>query len=683
MIVLLFAVAIALPLGECAPACSFPPPVACADPSSFPRQLPETPPLLGAGLIVKDESETIVRTLSSLRNISDISSVVLVDTGSTDGTQRVFADFCAAHSHLSCFGADTTFDNFAQARNDMLAVAATVTDILLLLDANDFLVHPPNRWRASLADRPDHVDAVPSHPIAAVRGVVARREAGSLEVQQDWFSDAYSSTTFRNIRLLALACGYTFKRPVHEFVSLEDDEGPAAVNESWAWCRASTSLDPDVVVAQDRSTGAESSGFRLRWDKEILLREAAQHPDDARSSFYLANTLSSLGEHEAAHREYVRRVTLGDFQDEVDESLLSGSRALSALGEHERALAMLEDVWTMGVRPEGHQALVALVASAGIAVPGEARRCVAAAQRAMDCMEPFWAKLWKDARALAQARFTLAAECLVLPTYPTSFVALAWPVAYWQLWRARHESGYAPTDRMPLLEEELRRVAPDGTLDDRAGSLYPPTAIEETLTSSFAATRAVTDAAGLPWRNVSARLYFAESVLPLLPAGWSGARVALRSERTQRWLSVDPATSDVHADTQGTAEPPASAAWLLRHVGDVAEHRALTGFLTLQHERTRSYLAASFDNHVYAHDADDRLVTPFRIRPVLDAFPADEEEEGPTVRLQTCRSTYVRVEVALPGTVTASPSWQPDLELWRFVVLGPIHDDVDGQSELT
>ncbi len=106
-----------------------PPPVAAADPSWL--ALPPMPerPRLSVCLIAKDEEEFIAQCLASIRPVA--TQIVLVDTGSSDRTREIAAQYGAEVYRFPWN------DNFSDARNFGLAYARG--DWVLILDADETL----------------------------------------------------------------------------------------------------------------------------------------------------------------------------------------------------------------------------------------------------------------------------------------------------------------------------------------------------------------------------------------------------------------------------------------------------------------------------------------------------------------------------------------------------------------
>lgn len=107
-------------------------------------------PLLAVVMIVKNEAHAIARTLESVRRVVDRYEIV--DTGSTDGTCQVFSRFLQSVPDEEMLAvtregetfADlsaSTFENFAQARNESLDICLRVTGAkwALVLSADEVL----------------------------------------------------------------------------------------------------------------------------------------------------------------------------------------------------------------------------------------------------------------------------------------------------------------------------------------------------------------------------------------------------------------------------------------------------------------------------------------------------------------------------------------------------------------
>jgi len=91
--------------------------------------------LLTLSMIVKDEARTLERTLASIK--PHIDRWVILDTGSTDGTQDVIRK---AMEGVPGELHEEPFVDFATTRNRALDLAGSETEFVMWLDADDELV---------------------------------------------------------------------------------------------------------------------------------------------------------------------------------------------------------------------------------------------------------------------------------------------------------------------------------------------------------------------------------------------------------------------------------------------------------------------------------------------------------------------------------------------------------------
>ncbi|CAJ1446469.1 unnamed protein product [Effrenium voratum] len=95
--------------------------------------------LLALVMIVKNEARRIRETLMSVLEAADLA--VILDTGSTDGTQRILREAASAHG-LRLELHSGPFEDFAAARNRALRLAGAQAEFLLMLSGDETLVHP-------------------------------------------------------------------------------------------------------------------------------------------------------------------------------------------------------------------------------------------------------------------------------------------------------------------------------------------------------------------------------------------------------------------------------------------------------------------------------------------------------------------------------------------------------------
>ncbi|MBF8263184.1 MAG: hypothetical protein HW387_849 [Parachlamydiales bacterium] len=224
-------------------------------------------------MIVKNESAVIQRCLDSVKEIIDYW--VIVDTGSTDGTQAIVQDVLKGipgelHERL--------WVNFEHNRNEALALAKDHGDYFLFLDADDRLVFRGEiKW-------PDLVD--------------------------DYYLAAHRHGTRMDQRILLVHSQLDWKWEgiVHEAIMC-----PEALHEA-------VLEDPYVLATQE---GFRSKNLLEKFlsDAQILEQAIQDDPTNKRYVFHLAGSYAAAGNLERALKYFNQRIALGDSTLEVFFSL--------------------------------------------------------------------------------------------------------------------------------------------------------------------------------------------------------------------------------------------------------------------------------------------------------------------------------------------------------------------------
>ena len=252
-------------------------------------------PRLCLNMIVKDERANLPRCLNS--TAGHVTAAVIYDTGSTDGTQEFCRQFFAERK-IPCNVIPGKFENFEQARNAALMYGQTTFrnkwDYLLLMDADMELV----------VEKPLPVLTAESY-------AVVQRQGGM---------------TYHNVRLLRKGSPARYHGVTHEYLSISEQQ----------------LLPDDVIWFADHATGS-TRGEKYARDTRLLEGYLAEHPNDARSLFYLAQTQRDRGHHKQAIETYIKRIAVGGWDEEVWYARLQVARSYRALGyEGEFVLKALE-----------------------------------------------------------------------------------------------------------------------------------------------------------------------------------------------------------------------------------------------------------------------------------------------------------------------------------------------------
>lgn len=255
---------------------------------------------IGLCMIVRDEAAVIGRCLASVRPLID--HWVICDTGSADGTQQLVADALAGVPGTL---AERPWRDFGHNRTELMALASGTADYLLLLDADMTLRHT--------APLPDlHADAY------------LLRHSGDLEY---WVP-----------RLVRGDRCWRFEGSTHEYLTSE-----APISEE--------QLEGLVI---DHHADGGRRGEKLDRDRRLLRAHLDNKPDDARATFYLAQTLRDLGDDVAAAELYRKRAGMEGWDEETYYAAFQAG-ALLARSDVEAGIAALEEA--VRVRPSRGEAL--------------------------------------------------------------------------------------------------------------------------------------------------------------------------------------------------------------------------------------------------------------------------------------------------------------------------------------
>jgi Tfp pilus assembly protein PilF len=253
-------------------------------------------------MIVRDEAENLPAALWSVKRIAD--EIVVVDTGSTDGTPEIAASLGARVLHHAWT------DDFAEARN--VSIGAADGKWILYLDADETV--PPESEPKILRTFSGKVDA---YFVRIESGVDS--SAGKLFV-------SFYPRLFKNLP------GVRFEGRVHE-----------QIYPSLARCGARVEVSDIVIKHSGYAVAGEEMVAKARRNAAMLERQLEEKPDDALAMFHLGEAHSMLGEHEAAvtcYQDALKASTLPQVITGVVLQNLGGS--LTKLGKYDQAAAGLK-----------------------------------------------------------------------------------------------------------------------------------------------------------------------------------------------------------------------------------------------------------------------------------------------------------------------------------------------------
>ena len=220
-------------------------------------------------MIVKDEAHVIRRCLDSVRPFID--RWVIVDTGSTDGTQEII------RQHLGDIPGklfERPWKNFAHNRSEAFELAKAEADYLFFIDADELFMAPAG-W---------------TFP----------------ELSQDYYRITVclpSGVSFDRAAIVTTGLPWRCKGIVHEYFECDRKYSVGRLSGASLW---------------SAFEGARSRNPHKHREDAFLLEQALKEdPDNARYVFYLAESYRGNSEWQKAREAYRRRTTMAGSEEEI------------------------------------------------------------------------------------------------------------------------------------------------------------------------------------------------------------------------------------------------------------------------------------------------------------------------------------------------------------------------------
>ena len=234
-------------------------------------------------MIVKNEEHVLLRCLESVRPLID--HWVIVDTGSTDGTQALCHE-CL--SDLPGVVVERPWKNFGHNRSESIALARDHADYLLVLDADEyFKLDEGFHWPRLTHDAYDLVV-----------------ESGG--------------TTYSRIQLVRSSLPWRYEGVLHEYITCDQNHTQARM--------------PGVQTIRLLEGARSRDPLTYRRDAATLEEALLHEPGNARHMFYLAQSYRDAHEPALAIDRYRRRAAMRGFAEEVWSSFYEIARLLESTG---------------------------------------------------------------------------------------------------------------------------------------------------------------------------------------------------------------------------------------------------------------------------------------------------------------------------------------------------------------
>lgn len=219
-------------------------------------------------MIVKNESAVIVRCLASLKPIIDYW--LIVDTGSTDGTQKIIRDFMKdVPGELY----ERPWVNFGHNRNEALQLAKGKADYVLFIDADETLTFDTDF------------------------------KLPKMDKDLYYIMADYSGMQYARVRLINNHLDWKWVGVLHETV-----ESPQLKTRD-------TLLGVRNIVNTDGARSKDPKKFQK--DAQILEKGLLEEPNNSRYVFYLAQSYKDAGDYEPAIKNYQKRMAMGGWDQEI------------------------------------------------------------------------------------------------------------------------------------------------------------------------------------------------------------------------------------------------------------------------------------------------------------------------------------------------------------------------------
>lgn len=252
-------------------------------------------PTICLNLIVKNETGVLARCFDSIAPFVD--SWLIVDTGSTDGTQRYVQEYFASRGIPGQL-VERPWQDFAHNRTEAFKLAAPRADYVWIIDADEQLQYPKGFQLPPL-------------------------EADAYQLMHRGHQ---STTEFFRTQLVRSRLPFRYQGILHEVILCDEPHSIARIASdlvSVGYFDGARNVDPIA---------------KYRADAVVLSKALETDPDNARYVFYLAQSYRDSNQCELAIANYERRVTMGGWAEEQWYAALQVSVLYERLGHQAQTI---------------------------------------------------------------------------------------------------------------------------------------------------------------------------------------------------------------------------------------------------------------------------------------------------------------------------------------------------------
>lgn len=211
------------------------------------------------------------RCLESLLPIIDYW--VIVDTGSTDGTQKIIKDFMASKKKPGILY-ERPWVNFGHNRNEALELAYDHGNYILFIDADEFMVYDDNFTLPTLD-----------------------KDFYYININLD------NAMNYKRIQLINTHKPWKWLGAVHEVLQPSFD-------------MTSATLD-NITIKSTRDGARSKDPKKYHKDAEMLEKALLDEPNNTRYMFYLAQSYRDSEQNQKSLDTYKKRIAMGGWEEEI------------------------------------------------------------------------------------------------------------------------------------------------------------------------------------------------------------------------------------------------------------------------------------------------------------------------------------------------------------------------------